>query len=204
MTRKRIVRWTIIIAVLIAAIVVLRLVTSNKDGAQGGAGGASKGPPGGGPSGGGPSGAPLKVSAVVITPSPFSETLSLTGSIMANERIEVRSEVGGRITRIGFQEGARVRKGQVLIQMDDAELRARFSKLGRQLVLDTDKQKRYEALKKIDGVSQEELDVIDAQVDIRRAEIEELQAQMAKTLIRAAFSGRAGLREVSVGAVITQ
>lgn len=122
---------------------------------------------------------------------------------MANERIEVRSEVGGRITRIGFQEGARVRKGQVLVQMDDAELQARFKKLGRQLVLDIDRQTRYAALKNIDGVSQEELDGINAQVDVRRAEIEELQAQMAKTLIRAAFSGRTGLRQVSVGAVIT-
>jgi len=196
MTRPQVVRWTIIAAILIAAIIVWRLVSSPKDGPIPTAGSTAGGPRGSG-------GPPLKVSAVVITPSPFTETLSLTGSIMANERIEVRSEVGGRITRIGFKEGARVRKGQMLVQMDDAELRARLKKLQRQLVLDTDKQTRYATLKDIDGVSQEELDVVNAQVDVRRAEIEELQAQMAKTVIRAAFSGRAGLRAVSIGAVIS-
>lgn len=199
MTRPQAVRWIVIVAILIAAIVIWRIASAPKDGTRG------SGIEGGGPKGpnAGVGAQPLKVSAVVITPSPFTETLSLTGSIMANERIDVRSEVGGRITRIGFQEGARVRKGQMLVQMDDAELRAGLKKLERQLVLDVDKQKRYAALKEIDGASQEELDVINAQVDIRRAEIEELQAKLEKTTIRAAFAGRAGLRAVSVGAVIT-
>lgn len=205
MTRPQVLRWTIVAVILIGAIIVWRVVTTPAIRPPGGPMAGS--PPGSGSSDpGGPrasGGSPLKVSAVIISPSPFTETLSLTGSIMANERIEVRSEVGGRITRIGFKEGARVRKGQMLVQMDDAELRARLKKLERQLVLDTDKQTRYATLKNIDGVSQEELDVVNAQVDVRRAEIEELQAQRAKTVIRAAFSGRAGLRAVSIGAVIS-
>lgn len=189
MTQPQILRWTIIAAALVALIVVWRLIATKESTKRSSAQTSSS--------------APLKVLAVVVTPSPFTETLSLTGSIMANERIEVRSEVGGRITRIGFKEGARVRKGQMLIQMDDAGLRATLKKLERQLILDTDKQTRYAALKNIDGVSQEELDVINAQVDVRHAEIEELQAQLDKTVIRAAFSGRAGLRAVSIGAVIS-
>lgn len=204
MTRPQVIRWTIVAVILIGAIVVWRVALAPKDGASGAkVGGSDRSSSPGVPRSGGGSSPTLRVSATVITPSPFTETLSLTGSIMANERIEVRSEMGGRITRIGFKEGARVRKGQMLVQMDDAELRARLKKLERQLVLDTDKQTRYATLKNIDGVSQEELEVVNAQVDVRRAEIEELQAQQAKTVIRAAFSGRAGLRAVSIGAVIS-
>ncbi|MBI2794422.1 MAG: efflux RND transporter periplasmic adaptor subunit [Ignavibacteria bacterium] len=143
------------------------------------------------------------VNAVVLVPRPFKESLTLTGSILAAEQVDVRSEVNGRVTDINFSEGSYVKKGQVLVTLDDAELRARLSRTKAQLILDKNRFGRQEQLKKIDGVSAEDFEAAQAQVSIREAEITELETQISRTRIRAPFSGMVGLRNISVGAVIS-
>lgn len=144
-----------------------------------------------------------KVSAVVLVPRPFTESLTLTGSILANEQVEIRSEVNGRITAINFTEGSIVSKGQVLVSLDDSELKAKLSRLKAQLQLDNNRFNRQAQLRKIDGISAEDYEAAQAQVSIREAEINELEVQIERTRIRAPFSGQTGLRKVSVGAVIS-
>lgn len=150
----------------------------------------------------GPAG-PVKARAVVVRPAPFSERLTLTGTVLANESVELRPETSGRVVKIGFVEGGSVTTGQLLLKLDDAELVARKAKLQRQLVLDTDRRDRLRTLKAIDGASQEDLDVATAQVDVRLAEIAEVDAALRKTEIRAPFAGRVGLRGVSLGASVS-
>src|SRR5690606_29364043 len=75
-------------------------------------------------SGGGGS---AKVEAIIVSPQQAADTLTLTGTIDADEKIDVRSEVSGIIEKIYFNEGARVSKGQTLLKINDIELRAQLT-----------------------------------------------------------------------------
>src|SRR6478609_967107 len=70
---------------------------------------------------------PVTVSAVVVKLQDFSNDLSLSGSIEANEQIEIHSEVSGIVENISFTEGSQVSKGQVLLKVNDVELRAQLA-----------------------------------------------------------------------------
>lgn len=158
----------------------------------------------GGPSpGGAKAGPPPTVDGIVLTPQPFEESVSLTGSIVADERVDLRSEISGRVTAISFQEGTLVKKGQVLVQLFDADLKAQLQKAQQQLKLDQDKLRRFEQLRKVDGVSQEDLENAESNVEVRKADADVLRAQLMRTQIVAPFSGRIGLRNISVGTVLT-
>lgn len=165
-------------------------------------GGAASGPN----AGVGPRGAAIPIptiDAITIAAQPFEESVNLTGSIIADERVDLRSEISGRVTAISFQEGSLVRKGQVLVQLFDADLRAQLQKSTQQLKLDQDRLHRFEQLRAVDGVSQEDLENAQSNVEIRKAEADVLKAQLMRTQIVAPFSGRIGLRNVSVGTVLT-
>jgi len=146
---------------------------------------------------------PPSVDAMVVVPSAYSESVTLTGSVVADQSVDLRPEVAGRIIRIGFVEGKDVRVGQVLVKLNDAELLARRTKLQQQLVLEQNRKQRLEKLRAIDGVSLDEYEQAVAQTEIRMAELRELDAQIDKTEVRAPFTGRVGLRQVSVGAIVT-
>ncbi|WP_317044504.1 biotin/lipoyl-binding protein [Maribacter sp. 4G9] len=60
-----------------------------------------------------------KVRGMVLTPRKFDDNISLSGTLEANEQIEIRSEVSGIVKGINFQEGSKVGQGQVLFRVDD-------------------------------------------------------------------------------------
>jgi membrane fusion protein (multidrug efflux system) len=168
-----------------------------------GAGGA--GPDAKGPAapGGGPAAMPVPtVEAMVVSPQAFTDEVKLTGQITADESIDVRTEVSGRVKSISFREGGDVNAGQLLVKLVDDDLVARRSKLEQQRQLEVKRAERLKAMKSVDGVSQEDLETAQAQAGMRAAEIAELDAQIAKTEVRAPFRGRVGLRQISVGAIV--
>ena len=69
----------------------------------------------------------MRVNGIVVKPQQFANILSVTGSIEANEQVEIRGEVSGLVRSISFQEGSKVNKGQVLVRIDDSELRAQLA-----------------------------------------------------------------------------
>lgn len=152
----------------------------------------------------GPAGMPIPaVEAMVVATQPFTDEVQLTGQVVADESIDVRTEVSGRVKSISFREGGDVRAGQILVKLVDDDLVARRSKLEQQRQLEVKRAERLKALKSVDGVSLEELETAQAQAAMRTAEIAELDAQIAKTEVRAPFSGRVGLRQISVGAIVS-
>jgi membrane fusion protein (multidrug efflux system) len=106
------------------------------------------------------------------------------------------------VSEIRFVEGASVRAGQLLVKLADDDLRARKKKLEQQLALESNRKQRLERLRAVDGASLDDYEGAVAQVAMRTAEIDEINAAIAKTEIRAPFSGVVGLRQVSLGAVI--
>jgi membrane fusion protein (multidrug efflux system) len=180
-------------------------ITKNKEQAAMGGGPGGKG--GGGSSGKGPGGKggmpPMRVNGIVIQPQSFANNLSVTGSIEANEQIEVRSEISGLVRSISFEEGSTVTKGQVLLKIDDSELRAQLAQTQTKQSLASENERRANLLLKKEAISREEYDVARADLKSAQAQTQLIQAQLAKTTIRAPFSGRIGLRSISVGGYLS-
>ncbi len=146
---------------------------------------------------------PAKVTGMVLKPQVFSDNLSLSGSIDANEQIEVRSEVSGVVESINFQEGAFVSKGQMLFKINDIELRAQLSQARTKQALASENQRRAKLLLQKEAISQEEYDISNADFRSAQAQTQLIQAQIAKTTVRAPFSGKIGLRSISKGTYVT-
>lgn len=146
---------------------------------------------------------PPKVDAFIVKTSILSETLELPGTVVANETTEIHPEISGRMTYLNAIEGKVVSKGTLLAKIYDGDLRAQLNKLSVQLKVQEQTAKRYEALLKINGVSQQEYDMIVLQSSNIRADMAIVQSNIMRTEIRAPFSGTLGLRMVSPGAYIS-
>lgn len=145
----------------------------------------------------------LKVGGIVLTPETFNNTLSLSGSIEANEQVEIRSEVSGIVEGIYFNEGSFVTKGQLLFKVNDIELRAQLQQAKTKGGLASENERRAKLLLEKEAISQEEYDIARADYKLAQAQIQLIQAQISKTNLRAPFSGKIGLRSISTGTYVT-
>lgn len=146
---------------------------------------------------------PMGVNGLVIQPQDFSNTISLSGSIEANEQIEIRSEVSGIVENIYFTEGSQVSKGQVLLKVNDIELRAQLAQARTKASLASENERRAKLLLQKEAISQEEYDIASADFRTANSQTQLIQAQIGKTSIRAPFSGKVGLRNISPGTYVT-
>ena len=146
---------------------------------------------------------PVEVNAVIAEPRLLENKILSTGNIMANEEVEIRAEVPGRVVTINFQEGSVVQKGDLLVKINDSELQAELKKLLLDEKLAQDDVFRKEKLLELKAVSQEELDISNSKLGVIQAEIELVRARLDKTGIYAPFSGRIGLRYISPGGYIS-
>jgi membrane fusion protein, multidrug efflux system len=147
--------------------------------------------------------APMAVNAIQIDEVDFANTISLSGSIEANENVEIRSEVSGIVEKIYFTEGSNVSKGQVLVKVNDTELRAQLSQAQTRQNLASENERRAKLLLQKEAISQEEYDIASAEFRSLKSQTQLIQAQIAKTSIRAPFSGKIGLRTISPGTFVT-
>lgn len=145
----------------------------------------------------------LLVDAHIVEPVLLEDMVRSTGTIQANETIEVRSEVAGRVTDIAFPEGAVVEEGTLLVKINDSELQAQRSRTELQRSLAATREARQRQLLEEGGISQEEYDATENQLQVLEAELALLDAQIAKTEVRAPFDGVLGLREISKGSYIS-
>jgi len=146
--------------------------------------------------------APLRVSAYTVKPTRFAETVSATGTLLAEEGVELQAETNGKVTSIGFVEGARVRKGELLVKLNDADLVATYARAKYRKQLAVLRERRIAQLLKQGVARQEEYDTALNELNVQDAEIELTEAQIAKTEIRAPFDGVVGLRYVSEGSFV--
>ncbi len=145
----------------------------------------------------------VAVDGVILASNDFANVISLSGSIEANENVEIRSEVSGIVEKIYFTEGTTVSKGQVLLKVNDLELRAQLSQATTRQNLASENERRAKLLLEKEAISQEEYDIASAEYRSLRAQSQLIQAQIAKTTIRAPFSGNIGLRNISPGTYVT-
>jgi len=156
---------------------------------------------------GGPGGAgarpAVRADAYIVRTKLLLDNIEIPGSLVSNEATEIHPEVAGRITGIYFKEGAFVNKGALLVKLNDADLQAQKRKLMVQLQVARQNEERSEQLLKIQGISRQDYEAVSLQVSNVNADLAVIQTQIEKTNIRVPFSGKLGLRMVSVGAYIS-
>lgn len=148
--------------------------------------------------------APANVVAYIVKSKKLSNNVYASGTLVANEEIQLLPETSGKIVQLNFEEGSKVTKGQLLVKINDIDLQANYKKLQLQLELANQKADRQKKLLAINGISQEEYDSSLNQYNILKADIENIAAQISKTEIRAPFTGVIGLKNVSEGAYVNQ
>ncbi len=143
------------------------------------------------------------VEAIVIKPRIFQNKIYTTGTLLANEEVELRPEIAGLIKGVYFQEGKRVKKGELLLKINDRELQAQFK--GKEVAEKqaSDEESRSWRLLEIKVISQEDYDKVLNALRMIQAEKEAIEAQIAETEIMAPFDGTIGLRYVSEGGYVT-
>ncbi len=157
----------------------------------------------GGP-GGGPGAAPaMRVDILVAQESMSEGEIVATGSMVANESVDLRSEVSGLLTALNIKEGSYVNKGQLIAKIKDSDLRASLKKLEYEAELAQQIEARQKKLLDINAISKEEHDIALNKINTLSADRELLEVSLRQTEVRAPFSGRIGFKNISLGAYIT-
>ena len=145
----------------------------------------------------------MLVNGIIVKPETFENNLSLSGSLEANEQVEIRSEVSGIVEAIYFTEGSLVSKGQLLFKVNDIELKAQLRQATTKQELAFENERRAKLLLQKEAISQEEYEIARADFKSAQAQSQLIRAQIAKTAVKAPFSGKIGLRSISPGIYIT-
>jgi len=142
---------------------------------------------------------PMTVEVTDVIVSSSTREIKTVGTLMANESVVMRSEVNGRITGIDFNEGEGVVKDMILFSLDQSVLKAELEKAKANLDLHWADFNRAKSLLKDRAISERERDQAYALWKLDKANMQVIEAQLDKAVIRAPFDGTLGLRKVSVG-----
>lgn len=152
------------------------------------------------PSGSAPSA--VLVETLLVKPAVAAREVTAVGTVRSNESVTLATEIAGRIDAVDFVEGGRVTKGTVLARLDQSVATAERDRVKAGLALSEANYQRAETLFREQAVSARERDEALAQFRLDEAQLRLSEAQLAKTVIRAPFAGRVGLRQVSVGGYV--
>jgi len=145
----------------------------------------------------------LNVSGFLISPANMSELINSTGTLQPDEEVDLSFETSGKIVKINFTEGTKVKKGNLLAKMNDLPLQAQLEKLQVQLNMAEAKEFRQRSLLTKDAISQESYDQMVTDVRSIKADINLVKARILETELRAPFDGIIGLRYISEGSYAT-
>ncbi len=194
-------------------------IYASKHGASSGApptaaGGGARRPTGNGPPGGAPaapsassggfggSGAVVNVVTAEAKLAPMLVGIEAIGTAVANESVNISSKSSNIITAIRFNDGASVRTGQILVELDSAQARADLAAATADFTEAAAQYKRSSDLIASQAVSQSQYDQLRATMQANEARVAAARARLSDTVIRAPFGGRVGLRRVSLGTLV--
>lgn len=146
--------------------------------------------------------APVNVEVETVEFGPISKRILTVGHLSANASVVIKSEVNNRITKILFQEGSQVNKGDILIEFANEDAKAEVKQAKGELELREADFKRIEALHQKGVESQRKFDESRAGLKIAEAKLEAANARFDKTQIRAPFSGTIGIVDIQEGSFV--
>ena len=144
-------------------------------------------------------GKPPSVEVARVEITKLTDDTQAVGSLRSRRGVVIRPEVSGRITQLNFNDGQRVRKGQLLVQFDDQLPLAQVQQSVAELSIAQANQKRNQELVAQNFISQRSLDESAANLQVAQAKLSLSQATAARLRILAPFDGIVGIRQVNVG-----
>lgn len=145
---------------------------------------------------------PAPVEVAVATRANVPQSLSAIGTLTADQQVNVTTQIAGQVREIHFVSGQRVKKGDKLVQLDDAPERADLANFEAQAHLAEANMERTMTLLKSDFVARQTMDQNRSVLDQAKAQIQRTQAIIDQKLIRAPFDGVLGIRQVNLGQYI--
>jgi membrane fusion protein (multidrug efflux system) len=142
---------------------------------------------------------PESVGSGVSKQESWQGQLSAVGTIAPVKGVALSNDSPGIVTKISFESGDRVKQGQVLLELDTSVERAQLASAVVHRDLALVNVSRSRALIKEQVTTQSQLDADEAQVKSSATDAQTIQAQIARKMVRAPFSGRLGIRAVNVG-----
>ncbi|HLA73364.1 MAG TPA: efflux RND transporter periplasmic adaptor subunit [Steroidobacteraceae bacterium] len=155
------------------------------------------------PAAGAGNSAPATVMLAPVRSERLSQKIEALGNARANESVDVSSKTSNVVTAIRFRDGEMVRRGQLLVQLDDAQARADVATAQAVLTESESQYHRSRELMNTQALSKSSFDQLEGTVKANRSRLAAANARLEDTVIRAPFSGRVGLRRVSVGTLIS-
>lgn len=155
------------------------------------------------PSGGGSRSSAPRLHTVVVGYEESSSVISASGSTLANDHVEIRSEISGIITGLHIPEGKLVQKGFLIAKIKDDDILAQLKKIELEEALAAQTEARHRKLLDINAISKEEYEISQNKVLTLQADKDLLKVQLSRTEIRAPFTGKLSLKNISLGAYVT-
>lgn len=181
---RRLLPWLLVV-IIVSALALPKLLSSQDEHTGPGA------PP-----------APQLVRTTSVQPQLLNETIRFNGTLLAEESVEVRSEITGFVRSIHFREDSPVEAGQLLVKIDDRELVRQLDTVQQRYNFAVVQEERQRRLLNEGGTTQAAYDEALNNLNIQRAELALLQTRLDRTEVRAPFSGVIGLRRVSPGTLV--
>lgn len=139
------------------------------------------------------------VEVVKVEVATLQDDAQAVGSLRARQSVMLRPEVAGRVMRMGFADGALVRRGQVLVQLDDALQKAELQQAQAQQSIARSNYKRNQELVAQNFVAQRVLDESEANLQVADAQVALARARLQRMAVVAPFDGTVGLGAIHTG-----
>ena len=196
-------RKALLTGLAVIAILVIGFLTLGRgdkaEGAAAAAGGGGKAAAGGAP----PAMPPMPVDVDTARVRPITDAVRATGRIEAIQAVQLRPDEQGRIVSLSFQEGQYVARGAALVRIDDAMLRAQAERADADRDLANQQLARVRKLREQNATAPADLERAEAAARSANAALSLLNLQIARSVVRAPFSGVVGQKFVSVGDYVT-
>jgi membrane fusion protein (multidrug efflux system) len=144
-------------------------------------------------------GGPPSVEVTRVKAMPLQDDAQAVGSLKSRQSVTIKPETAGRVARIAFADGAKVRRGQLLVQLDDTLQRAELSQAQAQLSIARANLKRNQELVAQNFVAQRVVEESQANLQVAEAQVSLADARMQRMRIAAPFDGTLGLRSINLG-----
>ena len=142
---------------------------------------------------------PEAVTTILAEAEEWPSTLDAIGSVAAVQGVTVSADLPGIVERIRFESGQRVRRGDLLVQLDARQERAQLAAATSARELSALNLDRLRSLREKGVISQAELDRVAAETQQAEARVAEIAAAIERKHVRAPFAGTLGIRQVDLG-----
>lgn len=133
----------------------------------------------------------------------FPLEVEALGTVRAKESVDITSKVADRVAAIHFEEGKQVRKGAVLVELDNQEALADLAAAEAAERDSRSQFRRSQELFQGRALSEAQLEQLEATMLANQARVAAARSRVNDRIIRAPFDGRVGLRNASLGGLVS-